>query len=136
MSNVMQCDIVTPEKSIFSGEVSFVALPSVTGEVGVLAQHAPLLTILGSGEVRLKDAEGAKLGTYAIAGGYAEVDGKRVIILADHARNVKEIDRAIIEDRISSLTQELTEVEPEGDRAAFLQEELDWCLVQQRVISR
>lgn len=133
MPKVMQCDIVTPEKSIYSGEASFVSLPTTSGEIGVLPGHAPLLAVLGAGEVRLKNEAGTLHATYAIAGGYVEIDGARVIILADHAREVSEIDLGIISERIHEMERELAQSSLEADRKVFLEEELAWCRTQQAV---
>lgn len=133
MANTLYCDIVTPEKGIFSGEVGFIALQTQDGEIGVLPRHLPMIASLGLGEVRLKDENDQEIATYAIAGGYAGIEAHHVTILADHARHVSEIDMAIINERIQEISQELKNPDISDDRRAFLQEEFDWVNVQARV---
>jgi F-type H+-transporting ATPase subunit epsilon len=86
----IQCDIVTQERTVFSGEVDSVSLPGTEGRMGVLPHHSPLLTTLGFGEVVVRtDGEEQY---FAIGGGFAEVQPDRIIILADSAESATEID--------------------------------------------
>ncbi|MDX1414791.1 MAG: F0F1 ATP synthase subunit epsilon [Candidatus Promineifilaceae bacterium] len=86
----LQCDIVTQEKTVFSGEVDAVNLPGIEGRMGILPNHTALLTILGFGEVVVR-SEG-KEEYFAIGGGFVEVQPDHVIILADSAEYAEEID--------------------------------------------
>jgi F-type H+-transporting ATPase subunit epsilon len=86
----LHCEIVTQERTVFSGEVDSVNLPGSEGRMGILPNHAPLLTTLAFGEVmvRIKGQEEF----FAIGGGFAEVQPDKVIVLADSAEHVEEID--------------------------------------------
>ncbi len=64
MSNTIQVDIVSAEKEIFSGEAQMVFAPAVMGEVGISPGHAPLVTKMTPGEVRVKDSNGNELAFY------------------------------------------------------------------------
>ena len=85
------CNIVTQERTVFSGEVKSVSLPGTEGRMGVLPNHSPLLTTLGFGEVIVRPENGEEQ-YFAIGGGYAEVQPTNVIVLADSAEHAEEID--------------------------------------------
>jgi len=87
----LHVDVITPEKLALSDEVDFVAAPASDGEIGILPHHAPLLTKLGVGELRLR--KGNEVRRLALAGGFLEVQqGSRVAIFAETAELAEEID--------------------------------------------
>ncbi len=93
MARTMQCDIVSAEKGIFSGEVTFMAASGNWGELGITPGHAPLLTDLLPGPVRLVLADGAEEIFY-VSGGFLEVQPKAVTLLADTAERAHDVDEA------------------------------------------
>jgi F-type H+-transporting ATPase subunit epsilon len=86
-------DIVSAEGEIFSGEAGMVFAPARMGEVGIAPRHAPMLTALKPGEVRVQDAEGKELSFY-ITGGMQEVQPTQVTVLADTALRGDQLDEA------------------------------------------
>ena len=86
----IQCDIVTQERTVFSGSVNTVSLPGSEGRMGILPNHSPLLTTLGFGEVIVR-MDGVEQ-YFAIGGGFAEVQPEKVVVLADSAEQADEID--------------------------------------------
>jgi F-type H+-transporting ATPase subunit epsilon len=86
----IQCEIVTQERTVFSGEVDAVNLPGTEGRLGILPNHTPLLTTLGYGEVIIRTHGEEQY--FAVGGGFAEVQPTKVIILADSAEHATEID--------------------------------------------
>ena len=86
----IQCDIVTQERVVFSGQVDMVIAPGSEGEMGILPNHAPLLTTLDYGELRVK--VGSQEQFFAIGGGVLEVAPDHVTVLADSAERADEID--------------------------------------------
>lgn len=86
----LHCDIVTQERTVFSGEAEAVNLPGSEGRLGILPNHTPLLTTLAFGEVIVRAGGGEEY--FAIGGGFAEVQPDKVIVLADSAEHVEEID--------------------------------------------
>ena len=86
----VQCDIVTQERSVFSGEVDYVSLPGTEGRKGILPNHSPLLTTLAHGEVMVKQNDEQIF--YAVGGGFAEIQPDKIIILADSAEISDEIN--------------------------------------------
>ena len=87
---MMRLEIVTAERVVYSEDVSLLVAPGIDGELGILPRHAPLLTLLRPGEIRVvKDDEESLM---AVSGGFLEVIGNKVTILADTAERVDEID--------------------------------------------
>ena len=91
MSNI-RLDVVSAERVVYSDDVDLVVAPGTDGELGILPHHAPLMTTLEAGELRIK--KGGEEFHLAISGGFLEVRPDRVIILADAAERVEEIDIA------------------------------------------
>ena len=86
----MQLQIITAEREVFSGEVDALVAPGMEGQLGILPRHAPLITVLQPGELMVRS--GGEESFLALSGGYMEVLGNQVIILADAAEDVDEID--------------------------------------------
>jgi F-type H+-transporting ATPase subunit epsilon len=91
--DTIHVDIVSAEGEIFSGPARMVFLPASEGEIGVMPRHAPLLTLLKPGEVRVQPPEGEELFFY-VGGGALEIQPKRVTVLADTAARAKDLDEA------------------------------------------
>ncbi|MGH8291141.1 MAG: F0F1 ATP synthase subunit epsilon [Steroidobacteraceae bacterium] len=89
----LHVDIVSAEGAIFSGPARMVFVPASQGEIGVLPRHAPLLTMLQPGEVRVQSPDGVEHPFY-VGGGALEVQPHRVTVLADTALRAKDIDEA------------------------------------------
>jgi len=88
----IRCEIVSQDRMVFEGDVDIVILPGVMGEMGILPHHAPLLTTLKMGILKVR-SQGQEA-FFTIAGGIAEVQPDIITILADAAENVEEIDVA------------------------------------------
>lgn len=93
MAMTIHCDIVSAEKEIFSGRVTMVSATGTIGELGIMPGHAPLLTGIRPGPVRLKKDGGEEEVFYA-SGGFLEVQPGVVTILADTALRADDIDEA------------------------------------------
>ncbi len=78
----MRLEIITPEKELFSGEAKSVSLPGMGGGLGILDNHAPLITVLKQGQVVIKDESGTE-STFDVNGGVVEVQNNVVLILAE-----------------------------------------------------
>ncbi len=86
----IRCDIVSQDRIVFSGDVDIVVLPGAEGVMGVLPNHAPLLSVLQYGVVAVRS--GGQEQYFTVAGGVVEVQPDHVTVLADAAENVFEID--------------------------------------------
>jgi F-type H+-transporting ATPase subunit epsilon len=93
MAMTMHCDIVSAEREIFSGRVTMVIATGTLGELGIMPGHAPLLTGIRSGPVRLKFDDGQEEVFFA-SGGYLEVQPAVVTVLADTALRADDVDGA------------------------------------------
>lgn len=86
----IQCDIVTQERIVFSGQVDSVNVPGTEGRMGILPNHSPLLTTLDFGEIVVRT--GGIEEYFAIGGGFMEIQPDHVTVLADSAERADEID--------------------------------------------
>jgi F-type H+-transporting ATPase subunit epsilon len=93
----IRCEIVTPERTVFDGDVDMVVAPGIQGQLGILPHHAPLMTSLTFGELVLH-REGQEDEFIAIGGGFLEVGSGHVTILADSAERADEIDEERAEE--------------------------------------
>jgi F-type H+-transporting ATPase subunit epsilon len=91
----IQVDIVSAEGEIFSGEAAMVFVPAVQGDIGIAPRHAPLITNLKPGEVRLQLPSGEEQHVY-VSGGALEIQPHLVTILADTAIRAKDLDEAAV----------------------------------------
>jgi F-type H+-transporting ATPase subunit epsilon len=113
----IRCEIVSQDRTVFEEDVDIVVLPGTDGEMGILPHHAPLLTTLKYGliKVRVKDQEQV----FTVAGGVAEIQPDIVTVLADAAEDVTEID----EERAAAAKRRAEEMLEKGvptDTDAYL----------------
>jgi len=106
----LKLEIVTPEARIFSDEVDTVVLPGYEGEMGVLPAHAPLVTILQVGELRI--TKGGKTTEMAVGEGLVEVTGSTTRVLTDMAIGADSIDEKAVEDALERAKKSLAEIKP------------------------
>ncbi|HEY5615433.1 MAG TPA: F0F1 ATP synthase subunit epsilon [Bacteroidota bacterium] len=107
-------EIVTPRKIIFSAEVESFSAPGVVGGFQVLKSHAPLLSSIQIGEVKVIDTAG-KESRYATSGGFVEVHENKVVMLAETAERVDEIDAQRAQQSRDRAQKRLTEKRPDTD---------------------
>jgi F-type H+-transporting ATPase subunit epsilon len=108
-------EIVTAERQVLAeDDVDMVVAPGSEGVVGILPRHAPLLTLLNPGVIRIKK-NGAE-SAMAVGGGFLQVNSDRVLILADTAERADEIDAARAEESRRQAEQALTEAQRSGNR--------------------
>ncbi len=101
------CDIVTPVAKLVSQEVELVVVPGVEGEMGFLKGHAPLVSVLADGEARVKAPDASEVAHYALQGGYVEVTDDKVIILADRALPVADINVDQVREQLAGIEEQL-----------------------------
>jgi F-type H+-transporting ATPase subunit epsilon len=106
-------ELVSPEKLLFSGEVDSVVAPGADGQFTVLANHAPVMTTLKPGVVAISSGE--KL---FVRGGFADVSGKGLTILAEQAIALKDVDVARLEADVKDAREDLADAKVEADRIA------------------
>ena len=102
----IRLEIVTVERQVYSEDVDIVVAPGIDGELGILPRHAPLLTVLRPGEIMVRqDGEESII---AVSGGFLEVLGDRVIVLADTAERAEEIDIERAEEALKRAEEQVT----------------------------
>ncbi|WP_077928476.1 F0F1 ATP synthase subunit epsilon [Wohlfahrtiimonas populi] len=105
--NTMHVAIVSAEKELFSGDVTFFAGTSISGELGIFPGHLPLLTQLVPGQVRLKTTNGSE-DVFWISGGILEIQPNQIIVLAESAERADDLDEAeakAARERVESMLQ-------------------------------
>jgi F-type H+-transporting ATPase subunit epsilon len=130
----LQLDIVTPERLAYSDEVDAVTLPGIEGELGVLPHHAPLVTTLGFGELRIR--KGGAEEVFAIAGGFLQVLPDKVIVLAETADMASEIDLGKAQEARREAEKALESGYHEGADLSTARAALQTALLRERVAQR
>jgi F-type H+-transporting ATPase subunit epsilon len=134
MTMTIQVDIVSAEREIFSGLAEMVFAPAELGEVGISPRHAPLITKLNPGEVRVKVSDNESYPFY-ISGGLLEVQPHLVTILADTAIRAKDIDEAAALDAKAKAEEALADKSGKIDYATA-QAQLAQAVMQLRTLDR
>ena len=134
MTMTVHVDIVSAEKEIFSGNAEMIFAPAELGEVGISPRHAPLITKLNPGEVRVKVNDTESYPFY-ISGGLLEVQPHLVTILADTAIRAKDIDEAAALDAKAKAEEALADKSGKIDYATA-QAQLAQAVMQLRTLDR
>lgn len=134
MTMTIHVDIVSAEKEIFSGLAEMVFAPAELGEVGITPRHAPFITKLNPGEVRVKVSDSESY-PFFISGGLLEVQPHMVTILADTAIRAKDIDEATVLNAKAKAEEALTDKSGKIDYA-IAQSELAQAIMKLRTLDR
>ncbi|KKR34606.1 MAG: protein AtpC [Candidatus Magasanikbacteria bacterium GW2011_GWA2_40_10] len=108
--STLKFKIVTPEKVIYENEISQVSIPTMNGEITILPNHIPLVSVLKAGELKIKDKDGEH--NMAVSGGFLEVRGNNeIVILADHAERVADIDLQKAEEARQRAEEQMKQIQ-------------------------
>lgn len=113
----IRCEIVSQDRMVYEGDVDIVVLPGAAGEMGILPHHAPLLTTLKYGFIKVRKQGNEEV--FTVAGGVAEIQPDIVTVLADAAENIEEIDEARAEQARQRVQEILAKGVP-ADTDAYL----------------
>jgi len=116
MADKIHFDLVSPEQMLLSDDFDMVTLPGAEGYFGVLAGHAPVVSALRPGVIEVKGGEAPDMRIF-IRGGFAEVDAKKVIVLAEEAIPLENFDLAALDSRIKDAEEDLIAAKTEAERA-------------------
>jgi len=100
MADAITCTVVTPEQTALETKADFVALPLFDGEIGIAANHSPLIGRLGYGEMRIKS--GGQTQVYYVDGGFVQVADNVVAVLTSRAVPAKNLDAAAAETQLQA----------------------------------
>jgi len=114
----IRCEIVSQDRLVYEGDADIIILPGIDGEMGILPNHAPLLSILGMGVVRVR--LGGQEEVFTVTGGVVEVQPDLVTIMADASENVEEINIARAEAAKKRAEEILAQGPPEADLDEYL----------------
>jgi F-type H+-transporting ATPase subunit epsilon len=129
----LRLEIITAERQVFSDDVNMVVAPGIEGELGILPNHAPLMTMLKPGELLIRKDGGE---TYlAVSGGFLEIRPDKVIILADACERAEEIDITRAEEA-KRRAEERIKTHPQGTDVARAQAALLRSLIRIRIAER
>jgi len=137
MGRKLRCRILTPEKTVYQGDVDMVVAPGMDGEVGIMPLHTPLVTPLKIGELRVKHGDDQDY--IAVAGGYLEVREDVLTVLADDAEIASQIDVEAVERAKAEAEKEVQEAQAAGEGAPDFyeaKEHLEWALARMRVAEK
>ncbi|HUV75547.1 MAG TPA: F0F1 ATP synthase subunit epsilon [Dehalococcoidales bacterium] len=130
----IRLDIVTAEREVYAGDVDVVIAPGVEGQLGILPHHAPLMTTLQAGELRVR--KGGEEVSMAISGGFIEVRPDKVVVLADTAERAEEIDVARAEEAKQRARERLSEKQVVGADEARVEASLRRALIRLKVAEK
>ena len=130
----IKLEIVTPERLVFDETVDGVTLPGSEGELGVLPHHAPLVSTLGVGELRIR--VGGQEEWFAIVGGFVQVLPDKVVVMAETADMASEIDLERAQEARQKAEQVLESGYVEGADLAAARASLQAALIRIRVAER
>ena len=131
----LACDIVTPAAKLFSNDAYMVVVTGVEGEMGFLQGHVPLVSTLADGIVRVQLEQNGEAKKFALQGGYVQVTGKKVIILADRALPVEKIDAESTRATLAECEAKLAELTAEEAAKTTLAADISWCNVQLKAVT-
>jgi F-type H+-transporting ATPase subunit epsilon len=117
MPDKVEFELVAPEALVFSIAADMVVVPGTEGDFGVLAGHAPLISLVRPGVIDIHD-EGGVTARIFVAGGFAEVTQARLTVLAEEAAPVDALDRGAIEARLEGARKEAGAAETEAEKVA------------------
>jgi len=115
MADTLQFDLVSPERKLSSVAATEVQIPAAEGDMTAMAGHAPTITTLRPGILRVSNAQGSQ--SFAVTGGFAEITGTAISVLAEQAIPVEETTGTIFDDLIAEA-RSLAEIALPEDKAA------------------
>ena len=130
----LRLEIVTPERQAYADDVDAVFCPGIEGELGVLPHHAPLLSTLGVGELRIRKGEFEEF--FAVAGGFLQVRPDKVVVMAELADLSSEIDLEAAEEARREAERAIQEGYEEPADLARARAAMERALVRIRVAER
>lgn len=140
MARTLLVEIVTPERVVYTNEVEMVIAPTLEGEIGIMPLHAPLVTVLVAGELRVRYNDNKDVEWFAVSGGYLQVHEDKVIVLADAAEHASKIDVERARQARERAAARMTEIKgmptPEREGMTEVEADLKWSEVQLQVAER
>ena len=127
--DTLTCQIVRPDRKLYEGQANYVILITHSGELGVWPGHASEILALGDGIMRfeLAPSEGGGIQRVVISGGYAEITSDLVVVLADHARRIDDIEPDVVLDTRQQALARRDSLAEDDHRRAYYENKVAWC---------
>ena len=131
--SVMRVEVVSNEENIYSGEASFVVVPTVNGELGIYPRHEPVMSLVRPGALRLTVPNSTEEILVAVSGGVLDVQPDRMMVLADVAVRSTEMDQARAEEARKVAEQRLSQAQ-DGEAQAKAQAALAAAIAELKTL--
>lgn len=115
MADTMQFDLVSPERRLVSRQVTEVQIPGTEGDLTAMPDHAPTLTTLRPGILRVVSSEGTD--EYAVTGGFAEINGESVSVLAEQSLHVSDVTQEVLEAYMAEAAEQHRQARESGEHS-------------------
>ncbi|MAU66470.1 F0F1 ATP synthase subunit epsilon [Hyphomonas sp.] len=125
MADKLHFSLVSPAKELFSGEVDHVIAPGSDGEFGVLAHHAPFMTTLRNGVVRVLEGDTVKMRIF-VRGGFADITSAGLTILAEEARMLDDVNAEDVQAEMEATLLKIQSLDKDDSNRSVLQEHYDY----------
>ncbi|KCZ49157.1 MULTISPECIES: ATP synthase F1 subunit epsilon [unclassified Hyphomonas] len=125
MADKLHFSLVSPAKELFSGEVDHVIAPGSDGEFGVLVNHAPFMTTLRNGVVRVLEGDTVKMRIF-VRGGFADITSAGLTILAEEARMLDDVKAEDVQAEMEATHLKIQSLDKDDSNRATLQEHYDY----------
>ena len=135
-SKTFRLEIVSAERSLYSGEANFVVVPGVDGELGIFPNHTPLLTKIKPGTLKFHAKDESEETLFFIAGGFLEVQPTVVTVLADTVIRGVEIDQARAEESRRNAEEAISKAPEDKIALATAQAELSYAMAELRTLQK
>ena len=135
-AKTFRLEIVSAERSLFSGEANFVVVPGVDGELGIFPNHTPLLTKIKPGTLKFHAKDNSEETLFFVAGGFLEVQPTVVTVLADTVIRGEEIDQARAEESRRNAEEAISKAPEDKIALATAQAELSYAMAELRTLQK
>ena len=135
-AKTFRLEIVSAERSLFSGEANFVVVPGVDGELGIFPNHTPLLTKIKPGTLKFHAKDESEETLFFVAGGFLEVQPTVVTVLADIVVRGEEIDQARAEESMRNAEEAISKAPEDKIALATAQAELSYAMAELRTLQK
>ena len=135
-AKTFRLEIVSAERSLFSGEANFVVVPGVDGELGIFPNHTPLLTKIKPGTLKFHAKDEPEETLFFVAGGFLEVQPTVVTVLADTVIRGEEIDQVRAEESKKKAEEAISKAPEDKIALATAQAELSYAMAELRTLQK
>ena len=135
-AKTFRLEIVSAERSLFSGEANFVVVPGVDGDLGIFPNHTPLLTKIKPGTLKFHAKDEPEETLFFVAGGFLEVQPSVVTVLADTVIRGEEIDQARAEESKKKAEEAISKAPEDKIALATAQAELSYAMAELRTLQK